>query len=262
MKVVLFCGGLGTRLREHSETIPKPLVEVGDRPILWNVMKYYAHYGHKDFIICLGFGGNLIRKYFLDYCTYMHQDFSIEPGGELLPKQSDIADWRISFVDTGLHSNIGQRLLRVRRHLEGENMFLANYSDQLSDVPLPEYLEAFEASGATAGFVAVRPSQSFHCISQGADGIVKDILPVRDFDIWINGGYMALRQGIFDVLHEGEELVEEPFRRLVTAKKLYAYRYEGFWAAMDTFKEKIAFDRRYNSGDRPWEVWSETSSPR
>ena len=140
MKVVLFCGGLGTRLREHSDTIPKPLVPVGDRPIIWQLMKYYAHFGHKDFILCLGFQGEMLRDYFLNYNPYSTQTFSIEPGGIVSPKNSDISDWRITFVDTGLHANIGQRLLQVRQHLDGEDVFMANYSDQLSDLPLTEHI--------------------------------------------------------------------------------------------------------------------------
>src|SRR5690242_4456992 len=133
MKVVLFCGGLGTRLREHSDTIPKPLVNVGSRPILWHVMRYYAHYGHTDFILCLGYRGDLIREYFLNYKEHMSNDFTwSEAGKKVELHSSDVANWRITFVDTGLHSNIGQRLLRVRKYVQNEPMFLANYADGLS----------------------------------------------------------------------------------------------------------------------------------
>ena len=165
MKVVLFCGGLGTRLREHSDTIPKPLVNVGYRPILWHLMRYYAHFGHKDFILALGYRGDLIREFFLKYNECMSNDFVLSEGGkkiELL--SSDISDWRITFVDTGLHSNIGQRLLRVREHLAGERMFLANYADGLSDLPLNDHLENFRRRKVTASFVAVRTAQSFHAV--------------------------------------------------------------------------------------------------
>lgn len=255
MKVVLFCGGMGTRLREHSGTTPKSLVPIGTEPILIHMMKYYAHFGHKDFILCLGFRGDMIREYFLNYNPYLSQDFCMEPGGRILPEKSDISDWRITFVDTGLHSNIGQRLLRVRPYLEGEEMFLANYSDILSDLPMPPYLDAFRASDATAGFIAVRPSASFHCVSVGDGGLVDCIRPSVEANLWINGGYMALRREIFDQINEGEELVEAPFQRLIAAKKLYGHRYEGFWGAMDTFKEKIMFDRMYGRGERPWQVW-------
>ena len=256
MKVVLFCGGLGTRLREHSDTIPKPLVPIGGRPIIWQLMKYYAHHGHKDFILCLGFQGEMLRDYFLNYDPNMTRDFSIEPGGSLQPSESDISDWRITFVDTGLHANIGQRLLSIREHLKDDDMFLANYSDQLSDLPLPAHIGFFQNSGAIASFAAVRPSHSFHAVSIADGGVVDQIQSVQNTDFWINGGYMILRQEVFGYIEDGEELVEEPFARLIAAQKLCAFQYDGFWAAMDTFKDKIMFDRLHGSGNCPWEIWN------
>src|SRR6185436_12849110 len=156
MKVVLFCGGLGMRMREFSEAVPKPMVPIGYRPILWHVMKYYAHHGHKDFILCLGYKADIIKNYFLEYNECVSNDFVLSNGGknvELL--NSDIHDWNITFVDTGLMSNIGQRLRAVQRHLENEEMFLANYTDALSDVHLPSVIDAFRDSGRVASFVSV-----------------------------------------------------------------------------------------------------------
>jgi glucose-1-phosphate cytidylyltransferase len=256
MKVVLFCGGLGTRLREHSDTIPKPLVNVGYRPIIWHLMRYYAHFGHKEFILCLGYRGDLIREYFLNYREGMSNDFVMSEGGrkiELL--NSDIDDWRITFVDTGMHSNLGQRLLRVRRHVEGDEVFLANYSDGLSDLVLDRYVDDFLAQDATAGFLSVRPSQSFHSVKLEPAGIVTGMEAMRESDYWINGGFFCLRPDIFDLINEGEELVEQPFQRLITQRKLWSQRHEGFWAAMDTFKDKITFDRLEARGACPWMVW-------
>src|SRR5688572_1098441 len=173
MKVVLFCGGLGTRLREHSDTIPKPLVNVGYRPILWHLMRYYAHYGHKDFILALGYRGDMIRDYFIHYDEAMTNDFVLSEGGKKLELLSrDLDDWRITFVDTGLHSNLGQRLLRVRRFLEGEEEFLANYADGLSDVPLDKLIADFRRRKVIASFVAARTGQSFHLVHSETDGIV------------------------------------------------------------------------------------------
>jgi len=258
MKVVLFCGGLGTRLREHSNTIPKPLVDIGGRPILWHLMKYYAHYGHKDFIICLGYKGEMIKEFFLNYNPYLTLDFTMSNGGkELVPEKSDIQDWNITFVDTGLHTNIGQRLYAVKDYLKDEEMFLANYSDQLSDLPLNEYLATFLKSNKVAALLGVKPSQkSFHMISIKNEGTVSNIRPVSESDFWINGGYFVLRKEIFNYIREGEELVEEPLGRLVDEQKLFAYQYSGFWACMDTFKDKISFDRMNGSGDTPWAVWT------
>ena len=256
MKVVLFCGGLGTRLREYSDTIPKPLVPVGDRPIIWHLMKYYAHYGHKEFILCLGFKGNALRDFFVNYNPNISRTFTMEPGGAIRPADSDISDWRITFVDTGNDSNIGQRLLRVKPYLDGDETFLANYSDQLSDLPLPQYLETFRASGAVGSFVAVKASQSFHTVSIDPDGQVSAIRPVNESDLWVNGGYFAFRRSIFDYINEGEELVEEPFTRLIAAKKLRAYQHEGFWRSMDTLKDKLGLDAMYDNNERPWQVWN------
>jgi len=261
MKVVLFCGGLGTRLREHSDTIPKPLVSIGNRPILWHLMRYYAHYGHKDFILCLGYRGDQIREFFLKYQECLTNDFVYSEGGrkiELLA--SDIQDWRITFVDTGLHSNIGQRLLRVKKFLAGEEMFLANYSDGLSDLDLDRHVEKFRASDAIARFAAVRTLQSVHAVHADEAGVVKGLGQLSAAEFWINGGFFCLRHGIFDVINEGEELVEQPFERLIAQRKLTIERHTGFWQPMDTFKDKIGFDRMEAVGDCPWMVWKPPSS--
>ena len=252
MKVVLFCGGLGTRLREYSETIPKPLATIGYRPIVWHLMKYYAQYGHKDFILCLGYRGDLIKEYFLNYNECLSNDFVLRGGKDIVLENSDIHDWRITFVDTGLHSNIGQRLKAVEKYLDEDEMFFANYSDGLSNLPLPEYVENFVSKDAVASFLCVRPSQSFHSVSIREGGLVSDIVHVGEADVWINGGFFILRKEIFDYIHPQEELVEEPFQRLIAEEKLIGYKYTGFWAAMDTFKDKKAFDVMYENGDMPW----------
>jgi glucose-1-phosphate cytidylyltransferase len=261
MKVVLFCGGLGTRLREHSDTIPKPLVNIGSRPVLWHLMRYYAHFGHKDFILALGYRGDMIRDYFLNYSEALSNDFTLSDSGRNIELHSrDMDGWRITFVDTGLHSNIGQRLLRVRKYLQGEAMFLANYSDGLSDLALDEHIGHFTASSATASFVSVRSSQSFHAVQAGEDGIVASMGAMTDQQLWINGGYFVLRQAIFDQIRDGDELVEQPFARLIAEQKLITYPWRGFWQCMDTFKDKITFDRMEARGTCPWMVWSPTAS--
>jgi glucose-1-phosphate cytidylyltransferase len=257
MKVVLFCGGLGMRLREYSEAIPKPLVPVGYRPILWHVMRYYAHFGHKDFILCLGYRGDAIKQYFLNYDETISNDFVLSEGGRKVALlASDIQDWNITFVDTGLTSNIGQRLKAVQPFLEGERMFLANYSDGLTDLPLPATIDFFEArEDAVACFAGVTPTSSFHLVKVAAGGRVESIRHVRDVGMRINGGYFVLRNEIFDWIHDGEELVEEPFQRLADAGRLLSYEYDGFWACMDTFKEKQILEDLYSRGRTPWEVW-------
>jgi glucose-1-phosphate cytidylyltransferase len=257
MKVVLFCGGLGTRLREHSDTIPKPLVNVGYRPILWHLMRYYAHYGHSEFILCLGYRGDMVREYFLRYEEWMTNDFTLHAGDRRVELHTrDLDHWKITFVDTGLHSNIGQRLLRVRRYLEDEDVFLANYADGLSDLPLDRQIEEFRGRRmGVASFAAVRSSQSFHAVHSLPDGTVIRMGAMPEQPLWINGGFFVLRREIFDHMQEGEELVEQPFARLMAERKLFAFRWDGFWQCMDTFKDKISLDRMEARGDCPWMRW-------
>ena len=256
MKVVLFCGGQGMRMREYSEAVPKPMVPIGYRPILWHVMKYYAHYGHKDFILCLGYQADVIKRYFLEYDECVSNDFILGEGGrkvDLLAR--DIHDWRITFVDTGLNSNIGQRLSAVRPHVDGESVFLANYTDGLTDLPLPEEIDFFKQSGAKACFAAVKPKSSFHMVTADDKGEVINMEHIVNTPARINGGYFVFSRDIFDVLRDGEELVQEPFNRLIKKRQLMAYAYDGFWACMDTFKEKQQLDDLFSQGAAPWEVW-------
>jgi len=256
MKVVLFCGGLGMRLREYSETIPKPMVNIGYRPILWHVMKYYAHFGHKDFILCLGHGADVIKNYFLNYNECLSNDFVLSQGGRRLRLlNSDIQDWKITFADTGATSNIGQRLKGVEKYLNGEEVFMANYSDGLTDLPLPKHIDHFHRHDRLATFLWVKPNVSFHFISANGDGIVREISDVRRSQVRINGGYFIFRKAVFNYIREGEELLYEPFQRLVSERQLIAHKYDGFWASMDTFKDKQLLDDMYTCGNAPWEVW-------
>jgi len=257
VKVVLFCGGFGMRMREFSEAIPKPMVPIGYRPILWHVMKYYAHYGHKDFILCLGYKADVIKNYFLEYDECLSNDFVFSKGGKNLELLSrDIDDWNITFVDTGLTSNIGGRLKAVAKHLQGDEVFLANYTDGLSDVHLPSVIGSFERSRNVACFVSVKPRASFHLINADDAGVVRSIEHIGKSGARINGGFLVLRQEIFNYLHEGEDLVEEPFRRLIADGKLMAHPHEGFWACMDTFKERQELEDVYGRGNAPWVVWN------
>jgi glucose-1-phosphate cytidylyltransferase len=256
MKVVLFCGGLGTRLREHSDTIPKPLVPIGVRPVLWHLMRYYAHFGHRDFVLCLGYRGDLIRDYFVNYREHLSNDFTLDGNdGSVQLHTRDMSDWRVTFVDTGMHANLGMRLRRVRHLLDQEPMFLANYADGISDLPLDTMIRQFTASDAVASFAAMRPAGSFHVIQSDSQGVVTRIGPLSGEALRINGGFFALRPQIFDVLQEGEELVEKPFQRLIEQRKLLAYAHDGFWQPMDTFKDKVTLDRMEASGDCPWMLW-------
>jgi glucose-1-phosphate cytidylyltransferase len=257
MKVVLFCGGLGMRLREFSESIPKPMVPIGYRPMMWHVMKYYAHFGHKDFILCLGHRADAIKNYFLNYNECLSNDFVLTEGGKSVKLlNSDTDDWKITFADTGVTSNIGQRLKAVEKYVAGEEVFLANYTDGLSNLPLDHQLEHFHKNGKVASFACVRPNLSYHLVScNPSNDLVSSIEDMSQSETRMNGGYFVFRKDIFRYMRDGEELVREPFQRLIQKQQLLAYRYNGFWASMDTFKDKQQFDDLYSRGNAPWEVW-------
>ncbi len=262
MKVVLFCGGAGMRIREYSEVIPKPMVNVGSRPMLWNVMKFYAHFGHRDFILCLGYKAEVIKEYFLAYNEALSNDFVIKDGGRTVHVlNKDIEDWSITFADTGLTSNIGQRLCGVRKYLEGEEVFLANYTDGLTDLPLDRVIDHFTKKGKIAGFVSVKPSQSFDIVLTSDSDHVVGLQHITRSGIWVNGGYFTFRKEIFDFIKEGEELVYAPFNRLIERGELVQYRHDGFFISMDTFKEKQVIDDMCARGETPWEVWKSSPNP-
>ena len=259
MKVVLFCGGPGIRLRDYSDQIPKPMVNVGYRPILWNIMKYYAYYGHKEFILCLGYKADVIKNYFLNYDETISNDFVFTNGGKDIELQnSDIHDWKITFVDTGLNANIGMRLMQVKNYLKNEEVFLANYSDGLTDLHLPSMINWFneiEQKDKTAAFVSAPSHQSYHFVEKQPDGVVNKISHIGSSNLLINAGYFILRNNIFDYMEYGEELVDQPFKKLIAEKRLVSWEHQGFWMSMDTFKDKKTIDDIYEQGNPPWEVW-------
>jgi glucose-1-phosphate cytidylyltransferase len=254
MKVVLFCGGEGMRIRDYSD-VPKPMVTVGNRPILWHVMRYYAHFGYKDFILCLGYGAEAIKRFFLDYEEAVSNDFVMKKGGsERIMLGTDIDDWSITFVDTGFRSEIGERLRRIEPHLDGDEMFLANYADGVTDLDLSEYVTTFQSMEKVAGFLAVRPPQSYHVAQvEGSEAV--SMGPISEEDLWLNGGYFIFRKEIFDYINPGEDLVAEPFARIIGERKLYAHKFEGFWSPMDTFKEQTYLEGLYTSVAAPWALW-------
>lgn len=256
MKVVLFCGGLGMRMRDSSITGPKPMASVGERPLLWHVMRYYAHFGHTDFVLCLGYGAPAVKDFFLHYDETGSNDFVLENGGrDVTLFKTDIADWRITFVDTGLNSPIGERLRRVRRFVEDEPMFMANYADVLTNASLPDMIERFEASDAVASLLAVPPQSSHHAVDISDNGVITEVTPMRDLPHWENGGYFVLRQEIFDELDENEDLVEDAIVRLVRKGKVIAYPYKGYWSPADTVKERAHLEERFQRADCPWMIW-------
>jgi glucose-1-phosphate cytidylyltransferase len=256
VKVVIFCGGQGLRMREASEVAPKPMIPIGNRPILWYVMKYYAHFGFNDFVLCLGYRAEVIKHFFLTYSEAMANDFVLSNGGaDVQLLKTDIHNWNITFVDTGLRASIGERLRAVRHLLGDDEMFLANYGDTLTDADLPAMITRAREEDVMASFLAVRPNYSFHVVSMKANGRVRAMRDVVGSDIWINGGYFVLRREFLDQLRPGEDLVDEPLQRLLLADQVLGQRHEGFWAPMDTLKDQQWLESLHESGSAPWQVW-------
>jgi glucose-1-phosphate cytidylyltransferase len=242
------------RMRDGVTTGPKPMAMIGERPLLWHVMRYYAHFGHTDFVLCLGYGASYVKDYFLNYDETKSNDFVLD-GSEVKLFRTDISDWRITFVDTGLNSPIGERLRRVRRFVADEPVFLANYADVLTNVPLPDMITRFEASDAVASLLAVPLQSSHHVVDIADDGFVANVTLMRDLRQWENGGYFLLRREIFDYLGENEDLVEDAILRLVPRQKVLAYPYKGYWSPADTVKERAQLEEMYHRGHCPWMVW-------
>jgi glucose-1-phosphate cytidylyltransferase len=256
MKVVIFCGGQGLRMREASDVVPKPMVPIGNRPVLWHVMKYYAHFGFTDFVLCLGYKAEVIKQFFLTYNEAMANDFVLSDGGAKVHLlRTDIHDWSITFVNTGLRASIGERLRAVRQLLTDDDIFLANYGDTLTDADLPAMIARARREDVMVSFLATRPNYSFHVVSMRSDGRVRAMRDVTKSDIWINGGYFIMRTELLDELCPGEDLVGEPLQRLARAGKVLGQRHEGFWAPMDTLKDKQWLESLHEDGRAPWQVW-------
>jgi glucose-1-phosphate cytidylyltransferase len=257
VKVVIFCGGQGLRMREASEVLPKPMIPVGNRPILWHVMKYYAHWGFTDFVLCLGYRAEAIKNYFLTYNEALANDFVLSDGGAKVHLlKTDIHNWKITFVDTGLRSSIGERLRAVGDLLRDDEMFLANYGDTLTDANLPEMIDRTKEAGVTASFLAVHPNYSFHVVAMDERDRVRGLRDVTRSDIWINGGYFVMRTDVLDSMRPGEDLVEEPLHRLMDEDQVLAHRHDGFWSPMDTLKDQQWLEGLHESAQAPWQLWN------
>lgn len=244
------------RLREYSESIPKPMVKIGYRPILWHVMKYYAHFGHKDFVLCLGWKANVIKEFFLGYDECISNDFVLSAGGQKVKLLNrDIDDWNITFVDTGTNACIGQRLKAAEPYLRGEDTFLANYTDGLCDVNLDDLVRFHKRKSAVATFLSVPPTQAFHTVDADENGRVTRIQAIGKSDTWMNGGYFVFSQEFFKYLGENEEMVEEPFDRLMREDRLCTMKHAGFWSCMDTYKELQMLHDMHSRDETPWALW-------
>lgn len=267
MKVVLFCGGQGQRLRDvgreggfvhkRATDAPKPMHLVGQRPILWHLMKWYAWHGHTEFVLCVGFRAEVVR----DWVTGLSEHMVTQPSRlSGVPTyhclRGEAAGWKITVLDSGIDANIGMRLRAARDLVADEEMFLANYADGLSDVPLGAMVEEAVGTGAVATLLAVPPPESLHAVelSPGSSQVDR-IAPMANQGVLVNAGFFVLRPAVFDVMNPGDELVDAPFARLAEVGRLHAYPYKGFWRAMDTAKDRMVLEELWFSGVRPWAVW-------
>jgi glucose-1-phosphate cytidylyltransferase len=258
MKVVLFCGGLGLRMRSSEDSVPKPMMSIGQRPALWHIMRYYAHFGHTDFILCLGYGARAVKDYFLNYHETHSNDFVLTKGGEQIELLgSDISEWSITFIDTGIDTPIGERLRLVRKYLQDDEVFLANYGDVLTDAPMNDIIDEVATSDVAGSLLVVPPQDSFHVVDINSDSRITAFTPVASMNMRINGGYFVLKQDIFEYLNEGEDLVMDACVRAAEDGRLLAIPYDGFWAAMDTLKERSWLEHLYRTGQSPWAVWQD-----
>ena len=258
MNVVVLCGGKGTRLREKTEEIPKPLVEIGGRPILWHVLKHYAHFGIQDFTLCLGYKGLKIKEYFLESDSWRSNNFALsrgDNGSEIKLLADTLERWNIAFIDTGLGTKTGGRIKKVEPYVEGD-LFMATYADGVADIDIGDLLEFHRRHGRIATVTAVRPASQFGIMKLDEDGRVAEFMEKPRLNDWVNGGFFVFDRRFFSYLEEDSVLEREPFERLAMEGEIMAYRHEGYWACMDTYKDRTTLDGLWRNRPAPWEMRS------
>jgi glucose-1-phosphate cytidylyltransferase len=260
MKVAILCGGKGTRLQERTESIPKPLVEVGGRPILWHIMKIYSHYGFNDFVLLLGYKGERIKEYFVTGDLWRRHNFTLATAPNNHPRieylEQDAEEWRITFVETGEETNTGGRIKRAEAYLGGDT-FMVTYGDGVADIDLLDLVRCHKAHGKTATITAVTPRSQFGILRIDESGIVRDFVEKPPMNDWVNGGFFVFQKEVFEHLDEESVLEQQPLRGLAQAGQIAAYKHPGFWNCMDTYKDAVALDTLWNSKRAHWKVWQE-----
>lgn len=258
MKVVILAGGYGTRLAEETELKPKPMIEIGEHPILWHIMKFYSHYGYDDFIICLGYKGYIIKEYFANY--YLHKsDFTIKlKNNEMEYENSASEDWQVTLVDTGLNTQTGGRIKRIEKYVNGET-FMLTYGDGLSNINVNSLLKFHKSKEKMVTVTAVRPPGRFGTLSiDNADAVTNITEKPPGDNSWINGGFFVLEPDVFKFINGDDTVWEkDPLETISKRKELNAFRHQGFWHPMDTLRDKNALNDLWKSGKAPWKVWNE-----
>ncbi|WP_019851157.1 glucose-1-phosphate cytidylyltransferase [Desulfitobacterium sp. PCE1] len=260
MKVVILAGGFGTRISEESHLKPKPMIEIGDAPILWHIMKYYSYYGFNDFIVCCGYKGYVIKEYFADY--YLHRSdvtFDFSQNNEMTIHSNVAEPWRVTVVDTGLKAQTGARIKRIQKYINDE-AFMMTYGDGVSDVNINELLEFHKSHGKIATMTAIQPGGRFGVLDiDEHQSVQKFSEKAKEDGGWINGGFMILEPQAFDYLDDSEDLIFErkPLEKLAMDGNLLAYKHKGFWQCLDTLRDKGRLEYLWNSGDAPWKIWED-----
>lgn len=262
MKAVILCGGKGTRLREETEYRPKPLVTIGGMPMLWHIMKIYSHYGVKEFILCLGYKGDMIKDYFLNFEEMVH-DFTLDlraKESRILHHRASLEDWKITFVNTGEDSQTGARIAKIEPHVRGET-FCLTYGDGVANIPIDKLVEFHHAHGLPVTMTGVHPESVFG-ILEHADGKALSFKEKPRGETTINGGFFVCEPEVFNYVSAEASCIweQEPLRKLVEEKKCGVYDHQGFWYCMDTYKHYEDLNSRWKKGDAPWKVWSPTST--
>ena len=257
MKVVILAGGRGTRISEETEVLPKPMIEIGGKPVIWHIMKLYSHYGFNDFIICLGYRGYMIKEYFSHYFMHMN-DVTIDLSrNKTTVHTSSSEPWKVTLVDTGLETMTGGRLKRVEKYV-GKNTFLVTYGDGLSDINIKDLVRFHRKNGKLATLTAIQSAGRFGVVDIGAKNAVSSFLEKPKGDSgWISGGFFVLEPEIFNYIDNNDTVIweKEPLERLSREGRLCAYKHTGFWGCMDTLRDKISFENAWKSGEAGWEVW-------
>jgi glucose-1-phosphate cytidylyltransferase len=258
MKTVILCGGRGTRLGEHGAAVPKALIKIGERPLLWHLLKIYSHHGLNDFVLCLGYLGDAIKRYFLEH-HWLYSDFTLEmsrTGDYRLHKQdAQSEDWNITFAETGLNTNTGGRVKLSEKYIGDDQTFCVTYGDGLADIDLPALLEYHRSHGKIATLTAVHPQSNFGLLKLDQDNAITEFVEKPVMKEWINGGFFVFNRGIFDYVPDDCVLEREPFERLAQDRELMAYTHTGFWKCMDTYKDNVEFNQLWDAGRAEWKVW-------
>ena len=257
MKTVILCGGRGTRLGAHGSSVPKALIEVGEKPVIWHLLKIYSHYGYDDFILCLGFLGEKIKRFFVEQ-NWLNADFTFEKNSNLpvlLNNPENLENWRVTLAETGLETNTGGRLKKIENYLAGEETFFVTYGDGLANVDLEKLAEFHKSHGRIATLTAVHPHSNFGIMKLDNENFVTEFEEKPVMREWINGGFFVFNREIFNYLDENSVLEREPLERLAREKQLVAFPHAGFWKCVDTFKDNLEFNQLWTDGRADWKVW-------